>query len=174
MSKENKNLISRVLLGTITTILIAFVIYIASSMFLALIFYSDSPAGTRDFTPIHLTMPVILGLAYYLAYLGKYSEELFVGKDGEFSIKGALTDFVKADGKYLLILYGALAILCEIALWFHIVPISTALYPCFSIASVIKIPILRVAVAYAVIMAVIFAATVIKHYRQHKYWAKKK
>lgn len=174
MSKENKELSLRVLLGTLKTILLAVVIYAASSPLLVLIFYQDSPAGTRDFTPIHLIMPVIFALAYYLTYLGKYSEDLFVGKDGEFSPKSALVDFFKADGKYLLILYGILGILCEIALWFHIVPISTSLYPCFSVASAVKIPILRIVAAYVVIMAMIFVTTVIKHYRQHRYWAKKK
>ena len=172
MSKETKKLLLRVVLGTVTTVLLAFVIYIASSLLLTLIFYHDTPAGERDFTPIHLTMPLIFGLAFYLSYLSKYSEESS-NPPNSFTVKRALAEFFRSDGKLLLVLYGILAIIFEIALSFHVVPITTALYPCFSIASTLSIPILRTVIAYIITVAMIFAAAVIKHYRQYKHWAKK-
>lgn len=172
MTKQTTEILSRVFWGTVKTILLTFVVYLASTVFLALIFYQDVPAGSRDFTPIHISMVLMFGLSYYWSYLGKYSEERKISHRSKFTWKEELFDFLKVDGKYLLILYGILAVINEIGWIINSVNIITGLYPCFSLSHVLSIPILRTVVSYIVCMIVIVTATLLKHYRDYTFWKK--
>ncbi len=171
MNTKTKETLSRVVWGTVKSILFAFGVYAVCSIFLVLTFYEDTPPGQRDFTPIHYSMIVIFGISFYLAYLKKYSEEQTIQQKDSFCWKEELTSFVQRDGKYLFVHYGILAVLNELGYFLNIVPITTGLYPCFSMSAVIPVPVLRSVAAYVVIMIVILATALLKHYKEYKYWS---
>lgn len=173
MTKQTKEILSRVFWGTVKTILLSFAVYFASTVFLALIFYEDVPAGSRDFTPIHISLVVIFGVSYYFGYLRKYSEERKISNHDKFIWKEELFDFLKVDGKYLLIFYGILAAVNEAGWMIDSVNIVTSLYPCFSLSHVISIPVFRTLVSYVISITVIFSATMIKHYSDYLFWKNK-
>lgn len=167
-----KEPIKQLILGTLKTILYSFILYIVSYTLLAVLFYNDTPAGNRDFTPMYLAMVVIFGIAYYLGYLKNASEDRQIDNKETFNWRSDLCEFIDAEGKYLFAIYGVLAVLNEIAHLISFTPMTTLLCVCFPISYIISIPFLRTIAAYIITMLVIVATTLADHYRNYKYWFK--
>lgn len=169
---KRKKLIIQQILGAVKTVLYSFILYIVSYTLLAVLFYSDTPVGNRDFTPMYLAMVVIFGIAYYFGYLKKSSEDTPIDNKDAFNWRIDLWEFINSEGVYLFAIYGVLAVLNEVAYLIHFTPITTLLSVCFPISHIISIPFLRTIVAYIITMLVIVTTTLAKHFRDHKYWSK--
>lgn len=174
MKRTQKEFMIDLLKGIIKAILLSFVIYIFTANFLAAIFYHDAPPGQRDFTPIYLSFIVIYSLAINFAYIRKESNEYYETDKKIFNWKQDVMEYLTTEGKYVILVYGILAIVMEIGYWIFINaipnPVEMALMFCFPLAVVINIPIIRTILAYILTIFLHFLLTEWNHYRMHRYW----
>ena len=176
MPKKTKQLLIRLSWGTVKTVLISFLIFLASTVIRTTVFYHDVPAGARDFTPTYCFMQILYSLAFYFGYLQAYSEDRKIQPQKNFDWKKELAKFIYSDGKYLIILYAVLAIVNEIALmknWISITPALGLLFPLTQITPLQPIIILRSVIAYIATIAVMLLTALLKHYIDNKYWTDK-
>ena len=176
MTKETKQLLIRLSWGTTKTFLVSFLIFLASSMIMTTVFYHDIPAGSRDFTPIYYCMQIFYGVAFYFCYLQMYSEDRKIQPQKNFAWKKAIAEFLRADGKYLIILYAVLVVLHEIACikgWKPIFAVLSFLFPLTSTTALYDIIILRSVISYIATIVVMLLTALLKHYIDNKYWTEK-
>ena len=153
-------------------------IYIFAANFLAAIFYHDAPPGQRDFTPIYLSFIGIYSIAINFSYIRKESNEYYETNGNKFNWKQDVTEYLKMEGNYVLLVYGLLAVIMEIGYWIFMNvipnPVEMCLMFCFPLALVIHLPILRTVLAYILTIFLHFLLTEWNHYRMYRYWERKK
>ncbi len=91
-----------------------------------------------------------------------------------FDLKKDFINYIEEEGKYLLIIYGAMAIVLEASLILGIWSISSVLLIVFPTIGIfvdkLQIPIVRSVVAYTVTILLILALTMLERYRVYKLW----
>lgn len=176
MNKENHELIKKQIFGIIKSILLSYVFYIPATIIMSMIFYQDVEMGERDFTPLYLCMIFIYAIAFYLTYIRKSTSEKQISDAETFNWKFDLVNYIKDEGKYLMIIFGILAVILEVSYFIlprdTVNPILIVIGFCFSLTKVIEIPILRTVLAYLVTMTLILLLTTYRHYKEYNYWSK--
>lgn len=176
MRKEKIKLIKDILIGIVKSGLLSFGIYIASILFFNIVIYKEDYVSERDFTIVYIFMIFFYAIANYIAYIRKQSEDakLSVEPAASFSFKNEFLSYFKEEGKYLLAVYGLLAVVLEVSLLLGIMPVSTVLLFPFPLIGIfvdkLPIPIVRSVAAYAVTVLLLLALTVLEHYRVYKHW----
>ena len=135
--------------------------------------YMDVPAEERNFALMYCALAVIYGVAFYFVHIRKHSEEYeLMNRDGAFDWKRDLRTYMAGEGKRLLLLYGILAAVMEISMLVFPSrnPIGTVLLMIFSMVGVVKIPVLRSLISWAVTVLICLLLTVFGHKRSHTYW----
>ncbi len=176
---NNKDFVKRLIFGIIKSSLVALVIYLLSITLIRFIATSvgggDADAGMSH-PIVALSTQMILYLAFqipfYFLYTVKESNYRKVKSAQTFDIKEDFLDFVKGDGKTLMIVFGVLAVVMELSLLIGIPPVSTALLMTFSFCYSVTIPILRIVVAYALTVGTTLLTSVYRHYKEFEYWNK--
>ncbi len=156
--------------------IVALFAYGVLNPFLVAIFYPDDPPGQRDFTPLYYCIQLIYTVTFYCIYIRKSGDDGTPKSLDKFVPLEDLKEYIIGDGKILIIFYAAMLVLYTIGNEF--LPIGNPLtfifcFP-FSMSENIQIPFLGEIVAYIVEMALILLLTVYQHYRNFKYWNKKK
>lgn len=173
MKRTTKEFIIDLLKGIIKATLLSYGIYLLTANFLAAIFYHDT-AGQRDFTPIYLSFIAIYSIAVNFAYIRRESSEYYETDEKTFNWKKDTADFMKTEGKYVILVYGILAVVMEIGYWLFLNaipnPVEMCLMFCFPLALVIHLPILRTVLAYILTIFLHFLMTEWNHYRMYQYW----
>ena len=176
MRKEKIKCIKDILIGIVKSGFLSFGIYIASIIFFNIVVYKEDYVSERDFTPIYIGMIVFYVVANYMMYIRKQSEnqKLSVEPAASFSLKKDFVSYFKSEGKYLLAVYGLLAVVLEVSLLLNIMPVSTVLLFPFPLIGIfvdkLPIPIVRSVAAYVLTMGLLLALTVLEHYRVYKHW----
>ena len=173
MEKNTAEIIKKQIWGIVKSGILCFLLYLLLSIPMNIIFYSDVPAdGSRNFTPVHIATVFIYAAAFYLGYVKKNCETYEENMKDTFSFKECLTDYIRDEGKYLFLIYGILVVLYEIGA--HIIPapnfLNLPLFFLFSVAPIIRIPILDMIAAYIVTMVTVLAVSVYARYRVYKHW----
>lgn len=173
MKRTAKDFITDLLKGIIKATLLSYGIYLLTANFLAAIFYHDT-VGQRDFTPIYLSFIVIYSIAINFTYIRKESNEYYETTAEKFNWQRDMTEYLKAEGKYVLLIYGILAVVMEIGYWMFADaipnPVEMCLMFCFPLPLVIRIPILRTVLAYMLTIIIHLLLTEWNHYRMYQYW----
>lgn len=176
MQKKKSKIITNMIFGIIKSGLLSFVIYLASSVFFNIVVYKEDYVSKRDFTPVYIGMIFFYAIANYLVYIRQQSDnkKMSVESTVSFNLKNDFISYIKEEGKYLLIIYGAMAIVLETSLILKIWSILAALSIVFPTIGIFvdkfQIPIVRSVVAYTVTILLILALTMLDHYRVYKLW----
>ncbi len=176
MRPKKSEIVWNITKGTAISIIIALFAYAVLSPLLAAVFYPDDPPGERDFTPIYYCISIIYAISFYCIYIKKSGDDEAPKSLNKFIPLEDLKEYLKSDGKILLIFYAAMLVLYTIGNLF--LPIGNPLsfifcFP-FAMSENIPIPVLGEIIAYIVEMALILLLTVYQHYKNYKYWNKKK
>ncbi len=159
MKKETIiNLIKSIAKSTILSILLSIVLGLIFGAIGTMIFGDDFDREARD-----SLMRLINIVTYFICFISvkeKERYELFSSND-KFSFKDEFKSYFSAEGKYLLLFYSIMAVLCEFDFIINTDPPRNPIcFLCamfFPLMSVIKLPILRsiVSVLLAFIIHVI-------------------
>lgn len=177
-SSEKSGAYKRVILTTLITVVVSFLAYMLFYNVIIIVLYMDVRAEDRDWSDLTYAVMIIFAIVFYFVYARRHIDSSGIGiTGGSFDIKEAVTDFYHADGKTFMIVYGVLAVLYEVSCLIAalsgkvniLILVFSFLFPA---ADLIKVPVLRTAVAYAVAIMSVFAVVVYRKYKLHKYWAK--
>ncbi len=123
----------------------------------------------RDLIAMSLVL-VAYSIIFYLLHI-KNREEYYT-PNGEGGIKGELKAYFKCEGKYLLIIYGVLSVLCEIN---FLIPTSSPgkvfpliCMPFFPFSGYIPIPIVRSIISLVIIAGITALLVIVNFYRIKK------
>ena len=173
--KETADVVRSQLIGLLIAFAVSALIYMFAMNFLVTIFYHDQ-YGERNMTPMFISLVVIFQIGFWIGYTRKTSREFAVVRKETFSWKEDFLETLRGEGKPLLVIMGALAVIFEGAMLLDFQPVVTALSFSFSLAGLaglISVPVLRTVIAYAVTMALIFFQLVWQHYRDFRRWTEK-
>lgn len=170
--KETKKTIIGMVKGIVLAGLLAFGLYIISSIPINLFLYHEDYTSERDFTPVYFIMLLLYVIANYIVYIRKTAAESEVGKGGgSFDLASDVISYIKGDGKYLFIIYGVMAVIFEaFYLFAGGQSFAAMLVFFFPLAAIIPIPVIRTVIAYAALMLLLLAVTELERYRKFKYW----
>jgi len=135
--------------------------------------YMDVPQEERNFALLYCALAVIYAIVFYFVHIRKHSEEyVMMNQDAAFHWRSDLRAYMAGEGKQLLILYGVLAVIMEISMLAFPTrnPIGTVLLMVFPMVGVIRIPILRCLLSWAVTVLFALLLTVWGHRRCFLYW----
>ena len=152
--------------------LLRFVIYIPSTILLALIFYEDVAPGHRDFTPIYWSMHIIFFFAYYIIYSKHIANDKIEMSSDEFSIKETIINYIKTE-RLQVILMVIFAIIFEASMIIYTGSgnfVAMVMLMFVPSAGAIEIPVLRTLVGFTISMFSILASYVIINFKKHQYW----
>lgn len=167
--------IKRIIIGIIKSGLLSFALYLSSYYFINIVIYKEDYVSERDFTPVYILMTVLYIISNYIMYIRKRSDNKNIEvKPDKFNVKEALASYLNEEGKLLLIIYGVLAIVNDIAKMitypnFISIPVSF-LFPICDVFY--SFPILRMVLGYVITMIPILIITILEEYRHYKRWNK--
>lgn len=177
----DKITVKEILWGITKSGLIHFGLYLLSYGFMNLILYGGQYNFPRDFTIINYYMIILYAVANYYGYVKPYCNKIKLDvTDSAFEPKKELKSYMKDEGKYILVIYGVLAVILELALIFERETeyiIALLLFFIFPMGCIFKfpynIPVLRSILGYAVTSATTLGVFVFTRYRTYKKWNKK-
>ena len=178
---ENVKTIKRIVWGITKSGLYHFGLFLASYAFINIVIYKSDYSTPRDFTPVNYFLILLYGIANYYAYVKPYCEKQKIEVEYQsFSPVNELKKYIRGEGKFLLGVYGVLAVILELALAFG--PkvknlIATILFLIFPMGCISKppynIPVFRSILGYSVTALTTLGLFVYTRYRIHKKWHKK-
>ena len=176
-----KTILKNVIWGITKSGLYHFGLFLASYAFINLVIYKGDYNAPRDFTPVNYFMILLYGIANYYAYVKPYCEKQKIEVEYQsFSSANELKRYIRGEGKYLLGVYGVLAVIFELALIFG--PkvknlIATILFLIFPMGGIPKmpynIPVLRSILGYSVTALTTLLVFVYTRYKIYKKWHEK-
>ena len=154
--------------------LLCYAVYLASMVFLNLIFFEDVPPGYRNFDPVYWSLHIIFFIAYHLVYTSRIDDSKLEMTNEKFCIKKTIKNFFKHEQLqiFLMILF---AVLLELILLSNPAPgnlVGAALFMFIPSALAIDIPIVRTLVGFSVSMLSMIVSYVIINYKKYQYWTR--
>ena len=166
-----KEAVIDILKGIVKSEIFAFIAFAVATIPINLFVYGEDYESERDMTPVYIIIFFIYLAVNYVVYIKKAvsREELDVRAD-KFDFAADLKKYVSGDGKYILAIYGVLAVIFEISLLANFMPVATALVFMFPVGAIITVPVLRTVVSYVLLAAALLLVTEFERHRAFKYW----
>ncbi len=166
MKKETIiNLIISIVKATILSLFLSLVVILIFGAIGTMIFGDDFDRDARD-----SLMRLINIVTYFICFISvkeKERYELF-SSNNKFSFKDEFKSYFSAEGKYLLLIYSIMAVLCEFDFIINAdskKPINFLCAMFFPLMSVIKIPILRSIISILLVSIIHVIIVEIKSYK---------
>ena len=153
--------------------------FVALNVFITAVFNGGKGAGERDQTPYYIFLQVFYLLSFYLVHTRRQSKNEAKPLESAFSPKENALSYLKGEGKYFLWIYAILAVVLEIVImigggYANAIPaLSPFTFICeliFPFIYVIRVPVIRTIITYAIVAFSTVALYVFEHYRLFNYW----
>lgn len=170
MKKSNQ--IFKVLWAFVKIDLIAWGIYVASSILIQLILYSDVPPGDRNFAPVYWCMHIIYFIAYTLIFTDKINNDKIENTNIGFSLKQAIMEFLHKDRIQIVFMF-IFAVVYEVSCWLldgYRNPIGLIIVMFVPSAATIDIPVIRTCVGLTISLFSMLLSNIVIKYKKNKYW----